>query len=168
METIRKQALPCIPLALSRNLLLFLKETLAEPVGLPNELQDMGLVREPIQESCCHFFVPKHLIPFAKPQIRGHDDGHPFIQVGAQLKQQLRTIFPKGNKSEFVEYHEVELDELCQQFGEPQILLCREQVIHQVIRAKEPHAFPLLAGCESAILWQYVSCPRTPAIAESK
>ena len=72
---------------------------LAEAIGLPDTFQDLGFVREPVQKGCRHDLVPKDGIPIRKAQVRRDNDRHSFIQLRAQLKQQLRSVFGKGNEA---------------------------------------------------------------------
>ena len=54
---------------------------MAIAIGLAHKLNDPSLVRQPVEEGCGHFVIGKDLIPVAKAQITGDNDGNLFIEI---------------------------------------------------------------------------------------
>jgi hypothetical protein len=54
---------------------------------------NMCFVGQTIEQRCRHPLIGKDRVPVGKAQVRGHDDGHSFIEIRAELKEQLAPIF---------------------------------------------------------------------------
>ena len=78
--------------------LLFHLYALAEAVGLTDKLKDMAFACQPMQKRSGHDLMAKNGVPVSKAQVRGENDGDPLIEVRTQLKQQLCSVFGKGNE----------------------------------------------------------------------
>jgi hypothetical protein len=50
-------------------------------VRVAHKLNDPSFVREPVEKGRGHFVIGKNLIPVAKTQITGNDNGNLFIQI---------------------------------------------------------------------------------------
>ena len=87
--------------------LLFHLDALAEAVRLSHTFQDVRLVRNPVQKCCRHDLIAKDGIPVRKAQVRGDNDRYPFMEVRAQLKQELCSVFSKGNEAQFIQPHQI-------------------------------------------------------------
>src|SRR6266702_453718 len=90
-----KNLLPCF----GCSCLLSHMHALTEAIRLSHKLKNVPFVSQPIQQGNGHFFVSKNGVPIPKAKICRHDDRHPFIQVRAELKQQLRSLFGKWNET---------------------------------------------------------------------
>lgn len=78
---------------------LFLTESLTKAIGVPYKLKNMGFVCQSVQQSRCHAFITKHLVPITETQITGHNDRNTLIQIRAKLKQSLCAVFRKRNEA---------------------------------------------------------------------
>src|SRR6266702_6159589 len=90
-----KKWLPC----LCGSRLLFHVRPLTEAVGLTDKLKNMAFACQPIQEGCRHNLIPKNAVPVSKAQISGDNDGNPFMEIRAQLKQHLPAVFGKRKEA---------------------------------------------------------------------
>ncbi len=65
-------------------LLLFPLFTLLEPLTkakrLAKKFENMCAVRKSVQERRRKVFFPQHGVPIAKCEVRGNDDGAPFVE----------------------------------------------------------------------------------------
>jgi hypothetical protein len=61
------------------------------------------------------------------------------------LKQQLRSVFGKGDKAQFIQHNEIKFGNRFHELGEAQVIFCGKQIIHQTCHAKEANPFPLSA-----------------------
>ena len=64
---------------------------LTKAIRLTRELQDVRFVREPVQQGGGQAFITEDLGPVGKTQVGGHQHGHPLIESGAELEDQLRS-----------------------------------------------------------------------------
>ena len=55
-------------------------------------LQDITVVRQPIQQRRRHLRVTKHARPLRKGQVRGHDHGRALIQTADQVEPAIRNV----------------------------------------------------------------------------
>src|SRR5713101_1122455 len=101
--------------------------SLAEAVRLSDKLKDMCLVCQPVQECSRHDLVCKNGIPISKAQISRDNDGNPFIEVRAQLKKKLCSVFGKGNEAQFIQHHQIKLGNRFHELGEAQLIFCGKQ-----------------------------------------
>src|SRR5437773_2348367 len=101
-------------------LLFFLVKSLAEAVGLSNKLRNVPLVRQAVEESCRHFFVPKNRRPVGKPQIGRNNDRNSLIQVRAKLEQALRPFGAKGDEADFIQNNQIMFEVWGHELGEAQ------------------------------------------------
>jgi hypothetical protein len=130
-------------------LLFFLTKALAEAVGLSDKFKNVPLAREPIQKGTRHFLIPKNRNPIPKTEICGDNNGDSLIDIGAELKQQLRTLFRKRNETDFIQNNQIMFQEWCHELGEAQFMLRSQEVIDQTCCAKEANLFALFTGCKS-------------------
>ena len=79
-------------------------------------LDDIAMVREPVEQRGRHLGVAEHRWPFAEGQVGGDDDGSLLIEPADQVEQQLSARERERQITKFVENHEVEPREM---IGDP-------------------------------------------------
>src|SRR5277367_1220744 len=85
---------------------------LAEAVAFAIHLEDLAAMRQAIQQSRCHPFTLKHLVPFAECQVAGDEQALAFITIGEHLEEQLGAAAAEREVAELVTDQEVEPIEL--------------------------------------------------------
>ena len=118
--------------------------TLSEPKRLPGELQDVGLVSEPIEQGRRQALVAEDLGPVGKAQVGRHDHRHPLVQGRTELEDQLRAGGREGDEAQFVQDDQVLLESRGQEPGQLVLILGLDQLVDQaggVVEA-DPVALP--------------------------
>ena len=113
---------------------------------LADEFQDGGSIREPIQPGRGQAFVAKDLGPLGKAPMGGEDQGHPFVEGRAELKQQMRPGGSERDEAQLVHHDEVLLERRGQHPRQSMVILGLDQCVDQSRRGRKPDRRPVPAG----------------------
>ena len=78
-----------------------------EPPALVAGLDDIAVVRQPVEHGGRHFGVAEDLRPVGEGEIRGYDNRGVFIELADQMEQQLSAGLAEGQIAEFVDDDEI-------------------------------------------------------------
>jgi hypothetical protein len=62
--------------------------TVSEPEAVITCFQDVAVVGETVEESCCHLGIAKDGGPFAEAEIGGNDDAGALVEFAEEMEQQ--------------------------------------------------------------------------------
>jgi hypothetical protein len=82
--------------------------TVLEAPGFVSGLNDLTVMREPVEQCGCHFCVAKHARPFAEGEIGGDNDGGALIELADQMEQQLTACLRERQIAKLIENDKVE------------------------------------------------------------
>src|SRR3954453_18995936 len=71
-------------------------------------LDDVAVVREPVEQGGGHLAVAEDSRPFGEGEVRRDDDRGPLIEAADQVEQQLAAALSEGQIAEFVEDQEID------------------------------------------------------------
>ena len=74
-----------------------------EPVGVALDVDDFGVVDEPIDHGGGDGVVAEDFAPAAEGLVRGHDDGGAFVAGGDELEEQVRGFGFEGQVADLVD-----------------------------------------------------------------
>jgi hypothetical protein len=74
---------------------------------VPGAFDDMGAVREPVQQRGGHVGIAEDLGPVAEAEIRSDDHRSALVALGQNLEEQFRAFLGEGNVTEFIEDEQV-------------------------------------------------------------
>ena len=120
-----------------------------EPPAVVAGLDDLAVMRHPVQERRGHLGVAKDLAPLPEGQVSRHQDRRPFVELGEQVKQQLGAHAGKRQIAKLVEHDDIRSAQLVGQASALAGKLLLLQEIGQVHEVEEPGACPVsyrLAG----------------------
>src|ERR1700704_4176008 len=83
-----------------------------EAPALVAGLDDVAVVREPIQQRGRHLGIDEDARPFTEGQVGCDDDGGALIEPADQVEQQLAARLRKRQVAEFVDYDQINASEL--------------------------------------------------------
>ena len=75
---------------------------LLEAVALAVHLQDVHVVREPVQQRAGQPLRAQHLGPLGEGQVTGHQRGGPFVALAEHFKEHFGTCFGNNLISIFI------------------------------------------------------------------
>ena len=107
-------------------------------------LDDLAVVRKPVEQRGCHLGISEDAGPFAEGQVGCDNDGCAFVEFADQVEQELSAGLGEGQVAELVEDQEVEAGD---EIGGSSLAFCAGfcvQLVHQVDHIEEPTpaAFP--------------------------
>ena len=114
-----------------------------EAERLRSGLDDVGSIRNPIQQCLTEPRIRKHRCPFGELQVGCDDDGRSLGPFRDHLKEELRADVGKGNVSDLVQRDQFVLLPSCHQLADLVVLLGFNQLVDQRRRRGEANA-PLL------------------------
>ncbi len=82
----------------------------AEAIGLAEQFDDMGMVRESVEQGCGQTFIAKDLDPIGELEIGGDNQGQAFVERRAEGEQRLGANRREGDEAELIQHHQVELE----------------------------------------------------------
>ena len=92
-----------------------------------------------IQQCACEPFGTKDLRPFIEGQVRGYDDGSPFITLGYDLEEQFRARFTERHKAQLINDQEVLAGQLLLKALQSPLILSLDQIMDQGCRCCEAY-----------------------------
>ena len=75
-------------------------------------LDDVAMVRQPVEQGRGHLRIAEHAGPFAEGEIGGDDDRRALIEAADQVKQQLAARLREGQVAQLIENDEVQTGEI--------------------------------------------------------
>ena len=103
-------------------------------------LDDIAMMRKPVQQRGGHFGIEEDTWPFAKVEIGGDDDRGPLVEEADEMEQELAAGLGEGQIAELVEDDEVQA---CEEVGEPSLSAGTSfglEAIDQIDGGEEPPA----------------------------
>ena len=79
-------------------------------------LDNVAVVRQPVEHGGCHFGVAEHLRPIGEGQIGGDQQRGIFVEFADQVEQQLAARLAERQIAEFVDDDEIVAQQL---LGQP-------------------------------------------------
>ena len=88
----------------------------------------------------------KDLGPIGEIQVGGHNQGHPFVQGGAELEHQLGSGSGKRDEAQLIQHNEVVFEGSSQEFRQPLLFLSQTELVDQGSCVVKTNAQTLPAG----------------------
>jgi len=85
-------------------------EAFFQSIAIPLAVDNVGPVRQPIEESRRHRRISKDLGPVGEPKIRGYDYRPFLLAFGENLKEQFSTFSGKRDVAQFIENEKIPTD----------------------------------------------------------
>ena len=79
---------------------------LSQAVALPGENYNVGVVDQPVDESCGKTVVSKNGVPLRKLQIGSNNEALAFVAVRDYLEKQLCCILVQGNETNLINHNQ--------------------------------------------------------------
>ena len=114
-------------------------------VAFTVHLKNVDVAGRTIQQRAGQAFRTKDFGPFIKGQVRGHDDGAPFVALGYNSKEQFRARFAEGHKAQLVDDQQILAGQLFLKALQPALILSLYQIVHQCRCRREADFQPSLA-----------------------
>ena len=119
---------------------LAIVETLPEAEGLADQFNNVGVMRQAIEEGGGKAVIPKELRPVGELEIGGNDHGGPFIEFGTEGKQGMSATGGKRDKAQFVQNDQILFLSQSNKPVKAVLFLSRQEFIHQPGRRPKSHA----------------------------
>ena len=95
----------------SLSLHFYIGSTLSESVAVVARLDDVAVMREPVEQRSGHLRIAEHGGPLREAQVRGDNHAGTLIELAQQVEQQRATGLGEWQVAEFVEDDEVNMDQ---------------------------------------------------------
>ena len=112
----------------------------SEAVGLVARLDDVAVVREPIQERGGHLRIAEHAGPFAEHEVGGDDDAGVLVEFRQQMEQQRAAALRERQVAKLVKDHDVEIHQVVREASGAAGGLLLLQRVDEFDRGVEAHA----------------------------
>jgi hypothetical protein len=126
-------------------------------MGIIAGFQNIAVVRNPIQQRGAHLGTVEDLNPFPKIEVGGDDQRSFIIQLADQVEQQSPTGCKERQVTEFINDNSIHDGQLLGQIAGFALLFFLVQLIDQIHRVIESHAFSLVnrrygqSGCQMGL-----------------
>ena len=107
--------------------------------GVVSGLDNLAVMRQPVQHGGGHLLVPEDLRPLTEGKVGGDHQRGLLIELGYQVEQQLTAIFRKGQIPQLIEHDQIEAQQPPNQLSAIAGKLLLLQVIGKVYEVVEPH-----------------------------
>ena len=114
---------------------------------------DLTMKGEAVEQRSCHPGIGEDAGPFTEGQVGGDDDRSAFVELAAQVEQQLTASLGEGQIAELIEDEEVKAGD---QIGGPPLSFgagLSIKLVHQVADVEEPPT-PPGSGCWRGRCWR--------------
>ena len=111
------------------------------PAGISG-LDDVAVVRQPIEHGGCHFGVAENLRPIGKGEIGGDQQRRVLIELADQVEQQLAASLAERQVAEFVDDDEIIAQQLLGQAAASAGGLLLLELVDQIDQIEESSSSP--------------------------
>ena len=126
--------------------------TLTKAVRLARELQDMRLVSEPVEQGRGQTFIAEDLCPVSESQIGRHKHGHPFVERGTELKDQLCAGGRERDEAQLIQDNQTVPKGGGHELGQLMFVLGLDQFVYQACGVLETHSMSLSADWDEGFV----------------